>query len=88
MAKANAADGHAWPLSDSIDVIVAVHQLTHLFVCGEDRPNTVTGDATCMFRSASPERLGKGNDLSRCDKLKIVLQTRNSGVHFCSPATC
>ena len=74
--------------SDSIDVIVAVHQLTHLFVCGVDRPNTVTGDTTCMFRSASPKRLGNGNDLSRRDELKEVLQTRNGGVHFCSPARC
>ena len=88
MAEANAADGHTWPLSDSIDVIVAVHQLTHLFVCGEDRPNAVNGDATCMFRSASPKRLGHGNDLWRRDKLKTVLQTRNGDVHFCSPARC
>ena len=85
---ANAADGHTWPFSDPIDVIVAVHQLTHLFVCGEDRPKTVTGNTTCMFRSASPKRPGTGNDLSRRDELKEDLQTWDSGVHFYSPAKC
>jgi len=45
---------------NSIDVMWLC-PITHLFVCGKDRPKTVTGDN--IFGSASPKRLGNGKEL-------------------------